>query len=51
MGTVLGVEEEPILRALRREGLDDELAEMLLSPCVAGMIAALNEKDDVDGKD
>lgn len=51
MGIVLGVDEEPILKVLKREGLTDELAETLLAPCVAGMVAALNEKDEADGKD
>ena len=50
MGTVIGVETAPMLRQLRRDGMDDDLAEDLIAACEGGLVNALNEKEGMDGE-
>lgn len=45
MGQVVGVETGSIVGRLVAAGVDDETAEILLSACERGFLAALNEKD------
>lgn len=50
MGSILGVETAPMLRALDRAGVPPTIAEDLLAACEGGLVSAMSEKDDPDGE-
>ncbi len=49
MGIVIGVELDTARRRCAAAGIDQSIADDLLSACEKGAVAAWNEKDETDG--